>query len=347
MLPGVMLPAAESRAARWRRRAIVIPAYVVALALVLALLPVAVPLALLRDVACDRRLPATRLVCFAVAYLACEVLGLAAAFALGIAAGGSRERALRWHYALQAWWACALFAAARRLYGLRLRVQGDDAVRHGPFLLLLRHASLADTLLPAVVVAARHGIRLRWVLKRELLWDPCLDVVGQRLPNVFVRRGSGESALEIAAVRALAGQLGAGEGVLIYPEGTRATPAKRARARAALAERNPGRAARLAALRHLLPPRSGGALALIEAQPAADVVFMAHAGLDGAATLGDVWRGALVGRTVDVALWRAPAAAIPREAEARLAWLDAQWLRMDLWVAGALAGGVDRVAASG
>jgi 1-acyl-sn-glycerol-3-phosphate acyltransferase len=342
MLPRVTPPAAESGAARWRRRAVVIPVYVVALGLALALLPVAVALALVRDVACDRRLSATRLVCFGVAYLGCEVLGLAAAFALGIAAGGSRERVLRWHYALQARWACALFAAARRLYGLRLRVDGDDAVRHGPFLLLLRHASLADTLLPAVVVAARHGIRLRWVLKRELLWDPCLDVVGQRLPNVFVRRGSGESAREIAAIHDLARQLGPDDGVLIYPEGTRATPAKRARAQAVLAERNPARAARLATLRHLLPPRPGGALALLEAQPTVDVVFLAHAGLDGAATLGDVWRGALVGRTVDVALWRVPAAEIPREADARLAWLDTQWLRMDQWVGRAVGANVGR-----
>ena len=37
-------------------------------------------------------------------------------------------------------------------------------------------------------VSRRYHLRLRYVLKRELLWDPCLDIVGQRVPNIFVDR---------------------------------------------------------------------------------------------------------------------------------------------------------------
>ena len=240
---------------------------------------------------------------------------------------------LRWHYALQDLWARALFAAARSLFALRLDVRDDGAVGRGPIVVFARHASLADTLLPAVLVAHRHRIRLRWVLKRELLWDPCLDVVGHRLPNVFVRRGSSDSGREVAAIRTLGADLGPEDGILIYPEGTRATPAKLARARQALARSDPERAARLASLRHVLPPRGGGPLALLDVDPPAAAVFMAHAGLDGAASLGDVWRGALIGRTIHVAFWRVRAGDIPRTTAARLAWLDAQWLRMDDWVA--------------
>ena len=59
--------------------------------------------------------------------------------------------------------------------------------------------------------------------ERELLWDPCLDVVGQRLPNVFVRRGDGDGASEIAAVRAPAADLGVGERGTDVPR----TPAER------------------------------------------------------------------------------------------------------------------------
>lgn len=54
----------------------------------------------------------------------------------------------------------------------QLEVEGVNALQPGPLVVLMRHASLADTLLPAVVIAS-HGIRLRYVLKRELLWDPC------------------------------------------------------------------------------------------------------------------------------------------------------------------------------
>ena len=65
-----------------------------------------------------------------------------------------------------------------------------------------------------------------------------MDLVGQRLPNVFVRRGSGRPAREAALVASLAEGLGPRDGVVIYPEGTRFTPAKRARALARLAEQN-------------------------------------------------------------------------------------------------------------
>ncbi len=330
----------ESLAARWRRRAIVLPAIVVALVVAVCLLPVLLPLAIVIDLARDRRMPVTRLVLFAVAYLGCEVLGLAAGLVLWVATLGNRERMLRWHYALQTLWARALFAAASGLFDLRIEATGDEAVARGPFLLFPRHASLADTLLPVLLIAHPHGIRLRWVLKRELLWDPCLDVVGQRLPNVFVRRGSDDSAGEIAAVRALAHDLGPRDGVMIYPEGTRFTPAKQARARDIVARSDPARAARLDGLRHVLPPRTGGPLALLDARPDVDVVFMAHVGLDGAATLNDVQRGALIGRTVHVAFWRVPAAEIPRDAAERLRWLDGQWLRMDAWAAARVAGAV-------
>ncbi len=40
---------------------------------------------------------------------------------------------------------------------------------------------------------------------------------------------------------------------------------------------------------NLLPPRPGGALAAIAACPDADVIFVAHAGLDIIITVADVW----------------------------------------------------------
>jgi hypothetical protein len=40
---------------------------------------------------------------------------------------------------------------------------------------------------------------------------------------------------------------------------------------------------------NLPPPRPGGALAAIAARPDADVIFVAHAGLDHIVTVADVW----------------------------------------------------------
>jgi len=200
----------------------------------------------------------------------------------------------------------------------------------------IRHVSTADTLLPVVLLTGRAGIVLRYVLKRELLWDPCLDIVGNRLPNCFVRRESGQSAAEIAAVVRLLDGLAAHEGVLIYPEGTRFTPAKRERALARLAEgpaTEPALLARARALTNLLPPRLGGPLALLESNPGADVLFCAHTGFEGTRSLADLMAGGLVGTTVRVRLWRVPFAEIPRTRSAMASWLYDHWARMDAWIA--------------
>lgn len=327
----------ETRAARLARRALTIPLWLVACVLAVAALPLLLPVVLVLDVATDRRLPRTRLVLFAVAYLLCEALGILAALALWPTTLGDRARMLRVHRTVQDLWATALLESGRALFGLRFAVAGEDALPAGPFLLLSRHTSVADTLLPAVLVGRRHGVALRWVLKRELLVDPCLDLFGQRLPNVFVRRGSGEAARELAAIRALAADLGPDDGVLIYPEGTRFTPKARERAQAAVARGDTGRAARVASLRCVLPPRLGGVLALLDACPGTDVVLLAHAGFDGVSHFADLWRGGLLGRTVRVELRRIPAATIPADAADRARWLDEQWAWLDAWVAATVA----------
>ena len=98
--------------------------------------------------------------------------------------------------------------------------------------------------------------------------------------------------------RALAQGLGPDDGVLIYPEGTRFTPERRARAIARISERDARLAARAERIRHLLPPRLGGVGALLDGAPDADVVVIAHHGFDGLRLVSDIWRGGLVGLVV-------------------------------------------------
>ena len=83
---------------------------------------------------------------------------------------------------------------------------------------------------------------------------------------------------------------------------------------------------------HVLPPRPGGALGLLEANPGADILFFAHCGFDGIATVFDLWAGRLVGATIRVFTWRVPLAEIPKDREGRLTWLGEQWRRVDAWV---------------
>jgi len=328
----------EATATRLGRRLLTIPLYLLMAVALLGALPLVLPLAVLGDLVLRRRFALARCLLFFVVYLVCEGVGIAAAGALWLVAlvrgdAGSAADLAR-HYALQRRWAKALLAAGAHLFGFRLELRLEDGPGTAPVIVFMRHASVADTVLPAAILSDRFGLRLRYVLKRELLLDPCLDLVGNRLPNCFVRRGSGEAAREVAAVVALLDGLGPRDGVLIYPEGTRFTPEKRARLLARLeASGDVAALERARAFSRVLPPRPGGPLALLDANPGADVLFVAHAGFEAASTFWELLGGALVGRTVRVETWRVPFADLPRDAAGRQAWLQAQWLRMDAWVA--------------
>ena len=134
----------------------------------------------------------------------------------------------------------------------------------GPVIIMIRHASIIDNMLPDSLVARTHGIGLRYVIKRELQVIPTIDIGGRWVPTNFVRRGSGDSEAEINRLLRLTEDLGEGEGILIYPEGTRFTPAKLERAQEIVRERQPEVAPLADRLQHLLPPRLGGPLALLE-----------------------------------------------------------------------------------
>ena len=125
---------------------------------------------------------------------------------------------------------------------------------------------------------------------------------------------------------------------MIFPEGTRASARKRVRALERIAERDAGRAARLADLRHLLPPRPAGSLALLAGAPNADVVIAWHTGFDGLDTFGGILRAlARPPVTARFVIRRVPRADVPTDPAAAAAWLDDAWLRADTEVAAALA----------
>jgi len=342
-------PRAESWLSVWGRRALTIPGYLFAAALYLGSLPLSLLMALLVDVLRGQRstLPRARALTVFAIYFSCETLGILGAIALGVVTLGgllvAAGRYVEWNAALQRWWTDALFFGGVRVFGMRVETEGLEFAERGPMLLFVRHTSTADTVLTAAVVANPYRTLLRYVLKRELLWDPCLDLVGRRLPNAFVARGRSRSAPlatradetttpEIDAVASLASGLDERSAVLIYPEGTRFSESKLARAVTRLRERGTREHADLAAtFRHVLPPKLGGPVALLSAAPDVDVVVVEHAGFEGAATLASFWNGGLIGKTVRVRLRRFDAATLPRDDLA--GWLFARWAEVDAWVA--------------
>jgi 1-acyl-sn-glycerol-3-phosphate acyltransferase len=329
-----------------RRRLITVPGCVVAWFVWLGAAPLWLPLAIAVDGVRRKRGVALRSAIFVGVYLSCEILGMAATGVLWAWKGIFRVDAERWtdvHFRLEAWWGTTLFRWVVRIFGLRIETEGEADLGRGPYLLLVRHASSADTLLASALVSKPYGTRLRYVLKKELLWDPCLDIVGNRLPNVFVDRFSDDPVGEVRRVRELTRDLGSRDGILIYPEGTRFSLAKRVRVLDRFRQNGDAKMFEYASsLAFVLPPRPGGTLGLLEAAPEADIVVCAHTGFEGAASLARVWNGALVKQVIRVEFRRIPHDEIPNGRDARIAWLFEEWQRVDAWVAGHQSRGFER-----
>lgn len=311
------------------RRLITVPTVIVlfiavtAMSPLLALVGAAVDLS--RWLATRKPWISLRVLAYLWVYLLGEVWALAA-LALTAPLGSAGIEAT---YRLQAMWAAWNLRALQSLFSVELDVEGTDSLQPGPVIILSRHASMVDTLLPARLVA-KGGLRLRYVLKKELLADPALDIAGNRLPNVFIDRASREGA-GLASIRDLAAGMGTAEGILIYPEGTRFSEAKLRKHHRRVGDDEGAVAEAVRSFRRVLPPRPGGTLVLLEASDA-DVVVLAHRGLEGLATVAEIWRGGLVGSTIEVALRRIPRSDVPPTRPDQVEWLHRVWRDIDRWV---------------
>jgi 1-acyl-sn-glycerol-3-phosphate acyltransferase len=337
---------------RWVRRPLS-ALLVVGLAFAVTLLPLLVLLAIGASALLPGRWRAVRLLAFVIVFVLLEVAGLAVALVLWVASGfGWRLRSpafQRAHYAVLQALLGELVATARVLFHLHLDTDGvswsplDDGVpgSTNAMLVLSRHAGPGDSLLLVHTLLSRdHDRQPRIVLKDLLQWDPLLDVYLNRLPNAFL--GSGR---EMAArVGDLAHGLGEEDALLIFPEGGNFTEGRRRKAIDRL--RGKGmhvQATRAEAMRHVLPPRPGGVMAALAAAPHADVVFVAHTGLEHLSTAGDVWQGLPMDATVRLRWWFVPADEVPRDPAVQEEWLYERWAEIDRWIAAhdRLAGSTD------
>jgi 1-acyl-sn-glycerol-3-phosphate acyltransferase len=289
------------------------------------------------------RMRSLRLLWFAVAWLAAETVALFTCLGLWVVSGfGGRlctEPYQSRHYGVMRWFLGLVYRQATRTFGLRMEIDepdltaGEQAARLArPVIVLSRHAGPGDSVLIVHQLLNRYGRRPRVVMKATLQLDPMLDVVANRLPNVFISRRDDSS---IEQIERLASGLTESGALVIFPEGGNWTPGRWKRRIQRLELR--GRrdlAARARQMPNLLPPKPGGALAAIGAAPGADVIFVAHAGLDGLVSVGDVWRDLPIGQVVRARWWRVPCDEVPRTAshEAQVKWLYDWWQLIDAWI---------------
>jgi 1-acyl-sn-glycerol-3-phosphate acyltransferase len=292
------------------------------------------------------RMRGVRLLLFVLAWLTAETATLFMCLGLWLVSGfGGRmhtEPFQSRHYAVMRWFLDVIYHTATGTFGLRVEVDepeltaGEQAARLArPVIVLSRHAGPGDSLLLVHHLLSVYGRRPRVVMKATLQLDPSLDVVGNRLPNVFVRHSRAGERIFIDQIERLAGGLDQLGALVIFPEGGNWTPGRWRRGIRGLEERgHDDLAARARDMPNLLPPRPGGALTAIAACPDADVIFVAHAGLDRIVSVGDVWRNLRVDQRVNARWWRVPAPEVPRSAshEAQVRWLYDWWQRIDTWI---------------
>jgi 1-acyl-sn-glycerol-3-phosphate acyltransferase len=285
-----------------------------------------------------------RLAWLALVWFGGETAALITCLGLWIASGfGGRLRTEPYqdrHYALMRWFLDLVYRTAGRACGLTVVIdepeldpEEQSARLARPVIVLSRHAGPGDSLLLVRHLLSVYERRPRVVMKAALQLDPGLDVVANRLPNVFVSRRRREAHTD--QIARLASGLDNTGALVIFPEGGNWTAHRWRRAIRRLHRQGlPDLATRAESMPNLLAPRPGGTLAAIHACPTADVIFVAHAGLDKLVSVGDVWRHLPLGVSVRAKWWRVPAWEVPRQAdrETQVNWLYDWWERMDAWI---------------
>jgi 1-acyl-sn-glycerol-3-phosphate acyltransferase len=287
---------------------------------------------------------ALRLLWIVILYATIDALLLVVMFGYWLASGFGRNlRTPYWeglHYDLVEGVMWILFREAKRVLRLEIVTEGPapDAHPGHPLLVACRHAGPGDSFTLIHALMYWYDREPRVVLKDTLQWDPAIDVLLHRIPARFISapkegRSPAEGEDLESQIRALASGLDEDDAFVIFPEGGNFTQARRDRAIARLRRLGLERMARRAErMTNVLAPRPGGFLAALDAAPEADVVLVAHTGLDHLVGVRDLWRELPMDKQIVMRWWRVPRAEIPPDRDGRIDWLFSWWERIDAWV---------------
>ena len=280
-----------------------------------------------------------RLVWVFVVYVTCESLLLLIMLGLWFSSGFGRWVRTPYfegiHYDLVQGTMWVFFREARRVLRLTIETEGPTPAAHPgrPILVCCRHAGPGDSFVLIHTLMAWFDREPRVVLKDTLAWDPAIDVLLNRIPARFITPNPGDGEQLEDQIASLATGLDENDAFVIFPEGGNFTEARRDRAIARLRKLGLDRMAQRAEqMTNVLAPRPGGFLAALDAAPEADVVLVAHTGLDHLLTVGDVWRELPMDKQIVMRWWQVPRDEIPATREERIDWLFGWWERIDAWI---------------
>jgi 1-acyl-sn-glycerol-3-phosphate acyltransferase len=203
--------------------------------------------------------------------------------------------------------------------------------RDRPLIFFSRHAGPGDTVLLVDMLQNDFGRRPSVVFKDTLAIDPCVDLVGHRLPHAILDTADREQCE--ARIKEVTANLDPKGILVLFPEGGNLTGERRRRALRKLWRKGRRKEAEAAhQMTHVMPPQPMGALAALSANPDADVIFGAHTGLGLAAFPRELWKHTPIGQTLKERMWLAPASERPTDPEEQIKWLYDWWRRIDAWV---------------
>jgi 1-acyl-sn-glycerol-3-phosphate acyltransferase len=321
------------------RRFVVAPAMIVLTAVLVFGSPVWLLVAAALSPLVQGRLRPLRLLWIALLHMVLESLILIELFGLWIASGFGvwirRPFFERIHYDLAQFYLVVFFREARRVLRLRIVTQGPapDAHPGEPLLVACRHAGPGDSFTLMYALMHWYGREPRVVLKDTMAWDPMISVLLDRLPSRFISPNPAAGDDLESQIAELATNLDHDDAFVIFPEGGNFTPERRQRAIDKLRRLGlEAMAVRAERMGNVLAPRPGGLLAALDAAPGADVVLVAHTGLDHMLTIADVWRELPMDKQLVMRWWRVPREEIPEGREARIDWLFTRWEEIDRWI---------------
>ena len=330
-----------SAALRFVRRIVLATAMVWLTALLVTTLPVWLLLAALLSPLVEGRLRPLRLLWVMVLQMVLESLVLLALLGLWVASGfGLFLRSPyfeRQHYLVAKWYLRVFFSEARRVLHLEIGTEGPtpDAFPGDPLIVCCRHAGPGDSFTLMYALLHWFDREPRVVLKNTMAWDPMVDVLLNRVPSRFISPSPKTGEDVEAQIAQLATGLDENDAFVIFPEGGNFTLGRRTRAIDKLRRLELHQMAdRAENMQHVLAPRPGGLIAALDAAPDADVVLVAHTGLEHLVTVADIWRELPMDKELLMRWWRVPRAEVPDGRDERIDWLFSWWEEIDRWVAG-------------
>ena len=320
------------------RRLVTIPATIIACLIGLVLSPLLLGGAAIVDIISRRpRWPRLRVVFFVLGALVIEVGGLAFALSTWILTGFGLVGSNQWRWRLyrrnMGWYTHAMLRLVARVLGTTIEWRDHADLSSGPVVLLARHTSFFDALIPSTLLSRRNSLLAHHVIAQGLRYAPSIDVVGHRFPTHFVKRTPGEGSRELGPIRNLGSLLSEQSAAVIFPEGTFRTPDRFERVVRRLKRRQPELAERAKQLQHVLPPRPSGSFVLLEGARTGDVVICVNTGLEPFGSVRSILDNPTSDQPIVIETWRIPRDHIPTDPDAFDIWLFEQFVAIDDWVA--------------